>query len=445
MIVFLRSIGSVIGMKLDGKNMSHYEEFYFHVFVNLHGRAAENFFEKYINPYLYPKNDDSNMIREVSAQDVEEQLKQILALDIKSNKFDELKVFVPQTGIVKNDVEIAISGKKENTAIAVKKLKESLAKVEGVSNIADDLIVGNYELKFKVNSYGYDLGITEETILNQLRPFYFKGTYSKMFDNKGIIDIVFESKHKDILESLNTFTINTNTNQKVLLKDVVDFIRVPSYSQIFKENSEQIISITASLSKITSTELFEKINNDIQELRRDVKLVIKGEQEENEKVQREMSQAALIAIILIFMALIWMFDSIVKPLIILSTIPLSILGVLIGHVVMDINISMPSLIGMVGLSGVIVNDGIIMMDFIKKAKSLGELVHYSKMRLRPILLTSITTVLGLGTLIFFSSGQALILQPMAVSLGFGIIWATVLNLYYVPMLYRIIYLRKSVD
>ena len=441
----INSISSVIGMKLDGKNMPHYEEFYFHVFVNLHERAAENFFEKYINPYLSPKYDDSNMIREVSAQDVEEQLKQILALDIKSNKFDELKVFVPQTGIVKNDVEIAISGKKENTAIAVKKLKESLAKVEGVSNIADDLIVGNYELKFKVNSYGYDLGITEETILNQLRPFYFKGTYSKMFDNKGIIDIVFESKHKDILESLNTFTINTNTNQKVLLKDVVDFIRVPSYSQIFKENSEQIISITASLSKITSTELFEKINNDIQELRRDVKLVIKGEQEENEKVQREMSQAALIAIILIFMALIWMFDSIVKPLIILSTIPLSILGVLIGHVVMDINISMPSLIGMVGLSGVIVNDGIIMMDFIKKAKSLGELVHYSKMRLRPILLTSITTVLGLGTLIFFSSGQALILQPMAVSLGFGIIWATVLNLYYVPMLYRIIYLRKSVD
>ena len=119
----INSVSSVIGMKLDGKNMPHYEEFYFHVFVNLHERAAENFFEKYINPYLSPKYDDSNMIREVSAQDVEEQLKQILALDIKSNKFDELKVFVPQTGIVKNDVEIAISGKKENTAIAVKKLK----------------------------------------------------------------------------------------------------------------------------------------------------------------------------------------------------------------------------------------------------------------------------------------------------------------------------------
>ncbi|MBU0924519.1 efflux RND transporter permease subunit [bacterium] len=441
----INSVSSVIGMKLDGKNMPHYEEFYFHVFVNLHERAAENFFEKYINPYLSPKYDDSNMIREISAQDVEEQLKQILEPYIKSNKFDELKIFVPQTGIVKNDVEIAISGKKENSIIAVNKLKESLSKIEGVSNIADDLIIGNYELKFKVNSYGYNLGINEETILNQLRPFYFKGTYSKMFDNQGIIDIVFESKHKDILESLDTFTINTASNQKVLLKDVVEFIKVPSYSQIFKENNEQIISVTASLNKITSAEVFEKMDNEIQELRRDVKLVIKGEQEENEKVQKEMAQAALMAIVLIFMALVWMFDSYVKPLIILSTIPLSILGVLLGHLIMDINISMPSLIGMVGLSGVIVNDGIIMMDFIKKSKNIADLVHYSKMRLRPILLTSITTVLGLGTLIFFSSGQALILQPMAVSLGFGILWATILNLYYVPMVYRIIYLRKSID
>ena len=138
-----------------------------------------------------------------------------------------------------------------------------------------------------------------------------------------------------------------------------------------------------------------------------------------------------------------MFDSLVKPLIIISTIPLSILGVIIGHIIMGINITMPSMIGMVGLAGVIVNDGIIMMDFIKKAKNINELVYYAKMRLRPILLTSITTVLGLSSLIFFASGQSLILQPMAVALGFGILWATILNLYYVPMLYRIIYLRKS--
>ncbi len=438
----ISSVSSVIGMKLDGKNLPHYEEFYFHVFVNLHERAADNFFEKYINPYLSPKYDDSNMIRTVSAQDIESELKKILEKDVKSGKFQELKVFVPQTGIVKNDVEIAVSGKKEEVLKAVEKLKNSLHGVKGVSNIADDSIIGNYELKFKVNSYGNSLGITEENILNQLRPFYLKASYSKMFDDSGLVDIVFESSKKDILQSLDSFTINTSNNEKVLLKEVADFIKIPSYSQIFKENSEQIISVTASLTKITSAELFEEINDEISELRKSVTISIKGEQEENEKVQREMSQAAVIAIVLIFMALIWMFDSIVKPLIILSTIPLSILGVLIGHLIMDINITMPSLIGMVGLAGVIVNDGIIMMDFIKKAKNLSELVEFAKMRLRPILLTSITTVLGLASLIFFASGQSLILQPMAVSLGFGILWATVLNLYFVPMMYRIIYLRK---
>ncbi|NCB14071.1 MAG: efflux RND transporter permease subunit, partial [Erysipelotrichia bacterium] len=373
--------------------------------------------------------------------EIEDELKKILDKEVKSNKFEELKIFVPQTGIVKNDVEIAVSGKKEETLIAVEKLKNILANVQGVTNIADDSILGNYELKFKINSYGYSLGVTEELVLNQLRPFYFKGTYSKMFDKEGLIDIVFESEHKDILQSLDTFTINIS-NQKVLLKDVAEFIKIPAYSQIFKENNEQIISVTASLSNITSSELFEKIEVELNELKKDVKLAIKGEQEENEKVKKEMAQAALIAIILIFMALIWMFDSIVKPLIILSTIPLSILGVLVGHVIMGINISMPSLIGMVGLAGVIVNDGIIMMDFIKKSKNLEDLVRYAKMRLRPILLTSITTILGLSTLIFFSSGQALILQPMAVSLGFGLLWATILNLYFVPMIYRIVYLRK---
>lgn len=441
----INSISSVTGMKLDGKNQPHYEEFYFHIFVNLHESAADNVFDKYINPYLSPKYDDSNMIRTVSSQDVEKELKKLLEPYINSDKFEELKVFVPQAGIVKNDVEIAISGKKEEVSTAVKELENSLAKVKGVSNIADDSIIGNYELKFKVNSYGSSLGVSEETILNQLRPYYFKGTYSKMFDDKGIIDIVFESSHKDILESLDTFAIITTTNQKVLLKDVVEFIKVPAYSQIFKENNEQIISVTASLDKITSAELYQAISEDITQLRKRVKLDIKGEQKENEKVQREMGQAALIAIILIFMALIWMFDSIIKPLIILSTIPLSILGVLIGHIVMGINISMPSLIGMIGLAGVIVNDGIIMMDFIKKAKNIKELLEFAKMRLRPIVLTSITTILGLFTLIFFASGQALILQPMAISLGFGILWATVLNLYFVPLVYRVIYLRKAVD
>ncbi len=95
--------------------------------------------------------------------------------------------------------------------------------------------------------------------------------------------------------------------------------------------------------------------------------------------------------------------------------------------------------GIVGLAGVVVNDGLIMLSTIKNAKDRKELIELATQRLRPIILTSITTVLGLSSLIFFASGQALILQPMAVSLGFGVAWATVLNLYFVPLIYAIIY------
>ena len=123
----------------------------------------------------------------------------------------------------------------------------------------------------------------------------------------------------------------------------------------------------------------------------------------------------------------------------LSTIPLVLLGVYAGHWLMGLNMTMPGLIGVVGLAGVVVNDGLIMVDFIRKAKDTEELMQRAQTRLRPIVLTSLTTVLGLSTLIFFASGQAMILQPMAVSPGFGIAWATVLNLLYVPLLYSIAY------
>lgn len=437
------SISSVIGMKLDGKQMAVFEEFYFHIFVNLKERAPSNFFDIYINPILSPKYDDTDMTRIKPATQIQKEIQAILQNDIKD--FDELKIYVPGAGVVKNDIEMAFSGKDEQKVIeTINKMKEKLSSIDGVSNISDDILLGNLDLKFKINSYGQQLGFNESIIVNALKPFYFKANYSKMYDNKGIVEIVFVSKNKDIKKSLENFHLDIpNTNQKILLNDVVNFYTESSLSQVFKENGIAIKSITASIDGITSDEVYTQLQDTINSIDKDIVLEIKGEQKENKKVQQEMIQAFIIALILIFMALVWMFDSLVKSLIVLSTIPLSILGVLVGHYIMGINLTMPGLIGIVGLAGVIVNDGIIMMDFIKKAKSIKDLEEYAQLRLRPILLTSLTTILGLSTLIFFASGQALILQPMAVSLGFGILWATILNLYYVPMMYRIIYLRKE--
>ncbi len=439
------SISSVIGLKLDGKQLPQNEEFYFQLFINLQERAPSNFFNIYINPILSPKYDATNMTRVQSAQTIANQMSEVLKDELNSSDYDEIKVYVPGAGIVKYDIELALSGiNNDEVSKAIKIVKTKLSQIDGVINIADDILIGNIDLKFTVNSYGQSLGFNETNIVNSLKPYYFKGSFSKMYDDTGIVDIVFQSINKDDKLSLETFELNIpNSIQKVLLKDIVEFQKISSLSQIFKEDGVRVQSITASLNEITSQEVFLLLQSTLDSLNKDVKVEIKGEQKENQKVQEEMAQAFVIALVLIFISLVWMFDSIVKSFIILSTIPLSILGVLIGHFVMGLNLTMPGLIGIVGLAGVIVNDGIIMMDFIKNAKTLEELKELALLRLRPILLTSLTTILGLTTLIFFASGQSLILQPMAVALGFGILWATILNLYYVPMLYRAIYFRKE--
>ncbi len=441
------SISSVIGLKLDGKQLPQNEEFYFHLFINLQERAAINFFDKYINPILSPKYDNTDMTRNQSAQNIANNISEVLKDELTSSKYDEIKVYVPGAGIVKYDIELSLSGANtQEVYSAIKLIKNKLSEINGVKNIADDILLGNIDLKFTVNTYGQSLGFNETSVVNSLKPYYFKGSFSKMYDNTGIVDIVFQSINKDDKLSLDTFELSIpNTMQKVLLKDIINFEEIPSLSQIFKENGTRVQSITASLNDTTSDEVYTILQPTLDSLNKNIKVDIKGEQEENKKVKQEMGEAFVIALVLIFISLVWMFDSIVKSFIILSTIPLSILGVLIGHFIMGLNLTMPGLIGIVGLAGVIVNDGIIMMDFIQKAKNLEELKQFALLRLRPILLTSLTTILGLSTLIFFASGQSLILQPMAVALGFGILWATILNLYYVPILYRIIYMRKEVE
>jgi hydrophobic/amphiphilic exporter-1 (mainly G- bacteria), HAE1 family len=123
---------------------------------------------------------------------------------------------------------------------------------------------------------------------------------------------------------------------------------------------------------------------------------------------------------------------------VMSVIPLSVLGALLGHKLLGINLSMPSVIGILGLAGVVINDGIIMLDFLHGTHKTQDFFTRAKLRLRPIVITSITTFLGLFTLVFYATGQAVILQPIAVSLSFGLIWGTFLNLLYLPTLYALV-------
>jgi multidrug efflux pump subunit AcrB len=448
------SVTSVIGFKMDAKNRAELGENMFHVFVDLHERAPVNFFDKYISPYLSIENNANIQSRTKDAQIIVKELKEKLASfkvmrDKKGQKlFEELVVKVPGAGVVANDVEIGLSSKNGKDVVPyLKKLEKYLAEIEGVFNISDDATLGEKELKLRVNRYGEELGFNEGIISNVLRAYYLKGEYGKLFNSAGLVRIRIESGLDKKIDSLNSLELKIpGTKQYVRLKDICDFNYIQSYVTLKKEDGKRLRSLYASLDKkiITSAEVMQKIEPMLQAFQKEGLIVeIKGEEKENNKNKKEMMQSGVIAIFLIFITLVWLFDSIKKSLIVISTIPLVLLGVLVGHIVMGLNLTMPGLIGVVGLAGVVVNDGLIMVDFIKNAKNTEDLMRRAQTRLRPILLTSLTTVLGLLTLIFFASGQAKILQPMAISLGFGIAWATVLNLLYVPLLYAVVYKIKE--
>ncbi|MDA3946729.1 MAG: efflux RND transporter permease subunit [Helicobacteraceae bacterium] len=447
------SVTSVIGLRIDAKNKAEIGENLFHIFIELHERAPDNVFNKYINPYFSLEYDPDLLIRERSAYAIKDEIVTLMKPYTEAKVdgelvYEELNTDVQGTGVVAHDVEIAISGKSDDELVlAVKRLEKKMHEIEALHNIADDADIGEKELKLRVNSYGQQLGFNEQLITQELRAYYLKGEYGKMFNENGLVRVRIEGNNKDSLASLNDLQVQVpGTTNYIALQDVCDFILTQGFVNTIKEDGKRIRSVFASIhkEKMTSSEAMAALRPTVDSLADDGFIVeVKGEEKENTKTQREMGQAAVMAIFLIFITLVWLFDSLKNSLIVLSTIPLVLLGVYVGHMIMGLNIGMTSLIGIVGLAGVVVNDGLIMVSFIKRAKDLDEVVRLAKTRLRPILLTSITTVLGLSTLIFFASGQAQILQPMAVALGFGITWATVLNLIYVPILYAVIYRIKS--
>lgn len=444
----MKSLTTIVGMQLDARNEVKSGENYFHIFVDLHESAPTDFYNTYINPIFSLEYDPNVLIRKRSAQDIADDIKLWLKpIESNSTIFEELRVRVPGAGVVAHDIEISLSGKTDaEMAKGIDKLENGLEQIEGIYGIDNDLELGEEELKLRVNSYGQELGFNENSINQELRSYYLKGEFSKMFSADGLVRLRFEGSNRDKIDSIKDFEVNIpNSNQYIALREVCDFIYQRAYVSLVKENGIRIRSVFASMKKdrITSDEVNSRLDPIYKELRADGFVVdVKGEAKENAKTKREMSQAFIMAIVLIFITLVWLFNSIVQSIMVLTTIPLVLLGVLIGHSIMGINLTMPGMIGVVGLAGVVVNDALIMVSFIRGTKNTEELMQKAKHRLRPILMTSITTVLGLSTLIFFAAGQAQILQPMAISLGFGITWATLLNLVYIPLLYAVIYRIK---
>ena len=432
---------TVVGMKMNNKGESNTGENYFHIFVDLYDKEPTDFYNKYIAPIFQPIK-VTHQTRALTAKELALNIKRELKnIDIKGLK--ELNVIVPQAGIVKSDIVISVVGNNQQKILwALRLLEKEMKKIKGVYNIYDDAELGAYELKLKINKYGEKLGFSEGNLFNQLRAFFGEAEYDKTFDKDGVVKIVLKDVNKDKFSELKYFrVVIPNSDKLIELNKIADFVTYRSFKKIHKYNGVAAKSVYATLNKkiITVSDFYKRIDPVLKEIKKSgLDIMIGGAAKTSKSFMKDLKEALVVAILLIFLVLVLMFNSAILPFVIISVIPLSFLGVIIGNFIMGMNMTMLGMIGIVGLAGVVVNDGIVMVDFIRKAKNLEELIIFASRRLRPILLTSITTFFGLITLMFFPYGQSAILQPLAIALGFGLLWGTLLNLFYLPVFYYIL-------
>jgi multidrug efflux pump subunit AcrB len=423
-----------VGERENGENL-------FYIYLELYEQKPQNFVEEYITPYLSFDYDGSNKIRELSNREILKQLNRELKPLGESLGVEDLSIFKKRIG-VKVDVEIGIlADTTEDIFHSIESLNREIEKIDGVSSNSNNAIYGVDELVLKINSYGEELGVTEGLLSETLSNLYLSNRKSMSLQGGELVEVIVESQNIEQLDSLSTLSITLPDGKAVRLTDIADFEIRKSLETVDKNNYRRMKSIFINVDSdiITADEVLQKLQPTFDKLRLEgISFDFLGEKKKRDELRKDLSKATLLAIVLIILSLLYTFNSWRLSLLIFSVIPLSLLGVFWGHFIMGLNLTMPGIIGAFGLAGVVINDSIVMLSFLYKTKSREEILERASYRFRPIVLTSLTTLIGLSTLIFFVTGQALILQPIAISLGFGLAWGTLLNLLYIPVMYYLI-------
>ena len=349
-------------------------------------------------------------------------------------------------------IEIRLRGKNlAEMKEAVTELKGWFSQFKGVVNLADDLRPGKPELRMQMREEAYGIGITAVDIGRQLRAA-FQGLVAdeiQVGSESYEIDVRLSGMDRNSLEDIEKFILVLKDGSQVPLKSVVVWNMDNGWARIARFNGMKAVTLRGDVDtrQINTNELigfFQKTYlDDFNTKYPDLKLTIAGSLEETKTTQKSMFGAMLIGLIGIFILLSFQFRSFTEPVIVMVAIPFALIGVVLGHGLMGVPISMPSLLGFIALGGVVVNDSILLVLFLKKARKEGLSIseaasQASRDRFRAVLLTSTTTIAGLMPLLFEKSLQAQILIPLVISTTFGLMASTVLVLLAIPCMYMIL-------
>jgi HAE1 family hydrophobic/amphiphilic exporter-1 len=365
------------------------------------------------------------------------------------------------------DITIRVRGDSpQRIEAAVDDLRACLAGYEAVNNISDNNDVGQVEIQHHVKPEGIALGFTSEDVARQVRGFLY-GIDAHVFaaDQEDIdVRVRADEDTRRSLYALQNAWLVSPTGQAVPMNQVADFTETLTYATIHRFNRQRSITLEASVApdispEIVVSQLTSPATKKIGWMQRnglsspqvvgpspldkvranypDVTIEMGGRQQQMGDAFSSLPLGFAAAAVMIYVILAWLFSSYFQPLVVMLVIPFSLVGVIWGHLLLGYDLTFLSLIGFVALSGIVVNDSLILVEFYNKSRQQGAsvrdaLIAAGKARFRAILLTTITTVLGLTPLILERSFQAKFLIPMAISIAMGLISATVLILIVLP-------------
>lgn len=327
---------------------------------------------------------------------------------------------------------------------------EGLKAYPMVKDIQDGFSPGKPQISFKLTLEAEQHGFTASDIGRQLRGAYFGAESLRQLRgrNEFRVRVRLPREQRESEYDLEEFVVRSQKGVEMPLKEAVVFDRGRAYTEIKRRNGARTITVQAdvkprSQAGLIKSELTESILPAILKDYPGMSYSFEGRSKNMMESMQVLGLGFLLAMAVIYALLAIPFDDYIQPLIIMISIPFGIVGAILGHVLMGFDLSIISMFGVVALAGVVVNDSLVLIDMANKKYKSGSdglsAIHYAGVRrIRPILLTSLTTFGGLAPMIFETSRQARFLIPMAISLGYGILFATVIALLVVPSLYMVV-------
>ncbi len=384
----------------------------------------------------------------------------IRAVQGRVSKPPGLEVFLMTSSTVGphgTDIEVSFTGADALTLkAAAEDLKRSLTLYEGVSGIADDTTFGKEQLIYTLSPTGTAIGLTSENLGGQLRAA-FDGELIQLFQQDGEqieVRLRLAENERDSLRVLESVPILSPSGEQSTLSNVADLEYRNGFDSLLRTQGQLAVTVTASVDRRlnNSNALRAQLARDVLpriEREYGVNWAYAGEAADQSEGLSEIGLALPLAFFFVYIILAWVFESYSWPLAVLSIIPFGIVGALFGHWVTGFDLTMLSIFGLFGVSGIVINDSIILVSVYKELREKGiepaqAAVDAGLRRFRAVMLTSLTTVLGILPLLFETALQAQFLKPMIISLGFGLAFGTFIVLFLLPaMLVSIERMRRK--